>query len=271
MYNNIGIIGFPLSHTFSPTIHAHYLDMCGLNGGYACFCESDSNNLGNLLQMLNKYNFIGVNVTVPYKVDIMQYCKQLDNTAKIANAVNTLKFCNDGIVGYNTDIYGVSKMFSNADVSIIDKNVLIIGAGGATGAVLAHMVEHKPKSVTIANRTIEKAKKLSENFDINIDVCSLDMIKNCEFDIVINSTSLGLDGGEFTNYGFICSEALVDLQYQADITPFLASYTKNKVKLINGLDMLIYQAYQSFNIWTGCDFVPDVDKLRKLYYNHIGK
>ncbi len=271
MYLNIGLIGNPLSHTFSPTIHTHYLDACKLNGGYICFDEPNVENLAQLTNILNKYNFTGVNVTVPYKVDIMSVCTSLDNTAKIANAVNTLHFKDDDIIGYNTDTFGVTKLFETNGISTTGANVLILGAGGATGAVIAHLLSHKPSKLTMANRTVANAKELANKFNIDVDVCSLDDVSGNEYDIVINCTSLGLHGEPFPNYEIGCKIACVDLQYQSDITPFLSLYKDSGVKLINGFAMLVYQAYQSFNIWTGCEFEPDIQKLNKFYYKHIGK
>lgn len=265
MYVNLGIIGNPLSHTFSPFIHNYFLYKSGICGGYTCY-DVSIDNLKNVIDMFKQYHFKGVNVTVPYKQEIMQYCTELDITAKSVNAVNTLHFTDKGIIGHNTDIYGFHKMLEIAQINTLNKKVLLLGAGGASRAVIPYLIINKPEYFLIANRTIEKAQDLSLLYPYSVDICQLDELKGLNFDIVINSTSIGVKGENYVDLGFKIKESAVDMIYKPKMTPFLSLYKDMDIKLINGLPMLIYQAVGSFNIWTGCDIEPDIEYFCNIVY-----
>lgn len=265
MYINLGIIGNPLQHTFSPFIHNYFLYESKLCGGYTCY-ETSLEKLDSIIQMFTEYNFTGINVTVPYKQEVMKYCSELDITAKEIGAVNTLHFTKDGIIGHNTDIFGFHMMLESNSINTNNKRVLLLGAGGASRAVIPYLRINKPLSFTIANRTIEKAEELAYLYDSEVDVCSLSDLKGESFDIVINATSLGVKGEQFTDYGFNVSEAAIDMIYKPKLTSFLSQYKNKNIKLINGLSMLVYQAAGSFNIWTGKDIIPNMQYFENIVY-----
>ena len=201
MYINLGLIGNPLTHTFSPFIHNYFLYKSGLCGGYTCY-DISLEKLEETIIMFQKFHFKGVNVTVPYKQEVMQFCSELDITAKSIGAVNTLHFTDNGIVGHNTDIFGFHMMLETSGINTLNKKVLLLGAGGASRAVIPYLLMNKPEYFVIANRTLEKAQNLSLLYDNNADICSLDDLHGLEFDIVINATSMGVKGERYTNYGF---------------------------------------------------------------------
>lgn len=265
MYTNLGLIGNPLSHTFSPFIHNYFLYKAGICGGYTCY-DIESYELEDIILMFQRYHFTGVNVTVPYKQAVMNYCAELDITAQNIGAVNTLHFTDNGIIGHNTDIFGFHMMLETSAVNTTNKRVLLLGAGGASRAVIPYLTINRPDYFVIANRTVEKAQDLSLLYDNKADILKLDELKGLEFDIVINATSMGVKGEPYTDYGFTIKEAAVDMIYKPKITSFLSLYSKNNIKLINGLPMLIYQAAGSFNIWTGCDITPDMEYFNKAVY-----
>lgn len=265
MYINLGIIGNPLSHTFSPVIHSHLLNKAGLCGGYSCY-EADLNELDELTSFFCKYRFKGVNVTVPYKRDIMPFCYKIDKDAEFIGAVNTLKFTEQGIEGYNTDIFGFSKMLELNGVDIHNKRVLLLGAGGAARSAFPLFNARKPDKLVIANRTYEKARELACLYEYDAEICSLEDLRGMEFDVAINSTSLGLKGAEFPDFAFKCSEAAIDMVYTPQITSFLCNFKSQDIKLINGFSMLIWQAAGSFKIWTDMDIRPDTEYLQKYMY-----
>ena len=157
-------------------------------------------------------------------------------------------------------------MFETSGINTLNKKVLLLGAGGASRAVIPYLLMNKPEYFLIANRTVEKAKDLSSLYDNNADICSLDDLQGLEFDIVINATSMGVKGEPYTDYGFKINEAAVDMIYKPQMTSFLSLYSKNNIKLVNGLAMLIYQAAGSFNIWTGCDIIPNMEYFNKAVY-----
>lgn len=265
MYINLGIIGNPLNHTFSPFIHNYFLYTSNLCGGYTCY-DTTLDKLDEIINIFKEYNFTGVNVTVPYKQEVIKYCSHLDITAKEIEAVNTLHFTENGIIGHNTDIFGFHMMLESNGINTQNKRVLLLGAGGASRAVIPYLRINTPSSFVIANRTVEKAEELLSLYDNNAEVCSLSDLKDEKFDIVINATSLGVKGEPFIDYGFHIKEAAVDMIYKPKLTSFLSLYSNHNVKLINGLSMLIYQAAGSFNIWTGKDIEPDMQYFEKLVY-----
>ena len=264
MFINLGLIGNPVFHTLSPVIHNSFFYNSGLCGGYTTY-NVHINDLSNLIDHFKKYNFLGVNVTVPYKQEVIKYCDELDESAETIGACNTLKFTNNKIIGYNTDIYGFEKLMDLSNVSINNKSVLLLGAGGASRAIIPYLNKHNPKEVTFANRTIDSALNLSKLYMNNSNVSNLEEINLKKYNVVINSTSIGVDGSSFPDFGFKVDEMAVDLIYKPINTPFLSLY-KNIVT-VNGLNMLIYQAAKSFSIWTEKEITPDIEYLKKIIYH----
>lgn len=266
MFFNTGIIGFPLKHSLSPLLHNFFIYHAGVNGGYCCFEVSKADNLPKTLSFLRESSFVGINVTLPYKTDIMEYTDETDAVASEIGAVNTLLFNGSGIFGLNTDVYGIEKTFEYYSVSCLDKDILVLGAGGSTKALLYYLKDQGYKSLTIANRTPVKADKMLAHFGLNKsrtkDIESLK--KYSEYDIIINTTSMGLDGGRFLNMSNIkCREFAFDFQYSKNLTPFLKEYYKQNVIYSDGLMMLIYQGAKSFIKWTDNIFVTKHPALEK--------
>lgn len=267
MFINTGIIGFPLKHSLSPMLHNFFIYQAGINGGYCCFEVSKADNLPETLTFLKNSGFVGINVTLPYKNDIMEYIDETDAVASEIGAVNTLLFNESGrIFGTNTDAYGIEKTFEYYSVSCLNKDILVLGAGGSTKALLYYLKDKNYKSLTIANRTTPKAEKMLSHFGLNkgriIEIESLK--KYSEYDIIINTTSVGLDGGRFLDMSNIkCREFAFDFQYSKNLTPFLKKYYKQNVISSDGLMMLIYQGAKSFFKWTENIFVTKHPTLEK--------
>jgi shikimate dehydrogenase len=272
MYVNLGIIGNPLSHSMSPTIHSRFLISSGLNGGYCCFETPSADNLPEVFAMLKKYKFRGISVTVPYKEEVIKFMNELEPLATDINAVNAIKFEDDGkLIGYNTDVYGFSKTLEENNLDLTNSRVLLLGCGGAAKAVLRCLKDYNGLKLTVVNRDTLKVEKTlrSLNFD-NAEISDYNYIgKHSEFDTVINSTSLGLDGSNFADMSKVnCLKAAVDLQYKPWVTPFLRCYEGQECLLINGFSMLIHQAHRAFNIWTGV--TPEIDMDAMIRSLRIG-
>lgn len=261
MYINAGLIGFPLSHSLSPTLHSYFFHLSGVNGGYCCFQTPTVSHICQTIEMFKRYKFVGFNITVPYKTDIMGYCHEIDEGAVCAGAVNTVKISGDKTIGYNTDIYGLSKLLETSGLTTIGKKVLLLGAGGAAKAVTAYMNANRPAHLTILNRTLGNAEQLAENreFDVSVED-DFKSVKGRDYDLVINSTSLGLKGETFPDLALNKAHAAVDLQYGVNETPFLQSM-KGAAKKTDGFAMLVYQAAKAFEIWTGVGISPDLSLL----------
>lgn len=262
MYINAGLIGFPLSHSLSPTLHSYFFNVSGLNGGYCCFEVPNTYEIPNTIDIFKKFSFVGFNVTVPYKTEIIKYCDEIYGDALNVGAVNTVHIKNGSLIGYNTDVFGFSKLLESANISLAGKKVVLLGAGGAAKAVITYLNKNCPNILTIANRTVEKGKKLASFCQFETEVLKgFDSLKGCQYDIIINSTSLGLGSEQFPDLGIKQAEAAVDLQYKTSVTPFLANV--DAVTKIDGFPMLVWQGSKAFEIWTGHKIQPDMDLLIK--------
>lgn len=265
MFVNLGLIGNPVFHTLSPVIHNSFFYNSGICGGYTTY-NVELKDLDELINHFKRYNFLGVNVTVPYKKEVIRFCDELDSSAEIIGAVNTLKFIDNKIIGYNTDIYGFEKLMDSTGISIDNKDVLLLGAGGASRAIIPYLNKHNLTSLTIANRTLSSANELSKLYNQNFFTCNLSDLKSKEYNVVINSTSIGVDGSSFPDYGYIVTDMAIDLIYKPFETSFLSLYSNKNIVKENGLLMLIYQAAKSFSIWTETDINVDIEYLKKIIY-----
>lgn len=157
-----GVIGNPIYHSMSPDIHNASLKDFGLDGHYHAF-KVEENDLEDAVKGIRALGVQGINVTVPHKVSIMDYLDHIDESAKVLGAVNTVRREGDKLVGYNTDGEGfVKSLMKVLDKPISELSFLMIGAGGAARAIFTTIVRNTPKKFDICNRTLEKAKRLTE-------------------------------------------------------------------------------------------------------------
>ena len=254
------VFGNPIKQSRSPYIHQSFAKITNQSLHYdKCFVE-----LGGFSEAV--YDFIaqkgkGANVTAPFKEQAMAMCDELTEHAKLSGAVNTLTFKNGKIYGDTTDGVGLVNDLLANNVCIKNSRLLLLGAGGASKGVVLPLLNQKPQSLTIANRTVSKAEAIVEQYlDQPLSACSFDEANEQEFDIIINATSAGLTGN-----GIPIAEKLItpncvcyDMTYGKELTPFLHKAQElNAKKVIDGLGMLVGQAAESFNIWRGVK--PSVD------------
>lgn len=247
------IIGQPISHSLSPKLHKYWLKQYNIDGSYEAL-EVPPEYLHKMVKALPSKDYIGGNVTIPHKEKVMMLCDEIDEVALAVGAVNTLKFENGKIKGFNTDVYGFVENLKHggADFSII-KSALVIGAGGAARAVIVGLMKNNIK-VSITNRTYSHAKKLSDEFLCDI-VNWEDKEKHLgEFQLIVNTTSLGMKGQpplemDLNNAN---AEAVVnDIVYNPLETEFLKHAKGVGLKTVDGLGMLLYQAVEGFELWFG--------------------
>ncbi len=249
------VIGDPIAHSLSPVFQNYFIKQKNINAIYIPL-RITAGTLRNSLEVL-KNNFAGFNVTIPHKESIMQYLDEIDPLAIEYGAVNTIKVINDRLIGYNTDGLGFARSIENVSVSLKEKEVLLLGAGGAA-KVIAHKIMKLGGNLTIANRNIEKGVQLKNQLEKSYGV-SVSITKpkelNAPFDIIINSTPVGMypNIDELpTNPNILQNAELVyDVIYNPLETKLLKLGSKFGAKTINGLPMLIYQGLKSFEIWTG--------------------
>ena len=191
-----GVIGCPIEHTFSPAIHNTMAKTLNKDMIYEAF-RVEKDNLESAIKGAYSLGIKGLNVTVPHKVEVMKCLCDIDKRAKVIGAVNTLKYTENGYVGYNTDIIGVYYAIKNKGFDVKGKTILLLGAGGAGNACGVMAADKGAKMLYIANRTVSKADKLAESIraeypDTEIKTLSIDDIYDIpNVDIVLNATVIG--------------------------------------------------------------------------------
>jgi len=262
MYRNFALIGKPLAHTISPKIHNVFMYKNRINGGYCCF-EVEEDQLGDIIYFFKKMNFLGFNVTLPYKEKIISFLDELDVDAKGVGAVNTVKVVNGKLVGYNTDIFGIKETFRHFGIDLTDKTILVIGAGGAARGLLYFLKHLSYKEIIILNRTVENAEKLVKEIGLQrYFISSLNSFDNSKkYDIIINASSAGFSG-EF-QFDSMKSEIVFDMQYSLGKKTLFLEKMEYKVGF-DGILMLIGQAYKAFSIWNDVEFDIEYEKLIRM-------
>jgi shikimate dehydrogenase len=258
------VIGNPIAHSKSPRIHALFAAATGQDMRYDALLAP----LGGFAAAVREFiaaGGCGANVTVPFKEDAFRLATRLSERAQAAGAVNTLQFSPDGIFGDNTDGAGlVRDLTANLGVSVAGKRVLLLGAGGAARGVILPLLAEGPASLTIANRTVDKALVLAAAFP-GCTGCGLDELAGREFDLAINATSAGLTGGVSPRLTFSWAPAAFayDMMYGKG-SDFLRQASAAGVRTADGLGMLVEQAAEAFFVWRGLrpDTGPVLAELR---------
>ena len=251
------VLGNPIDHSLSPSIHRMFAQQTKIEITYDKKLVA-INQFDREIDSLVEKGFRGFNVTVPFKEDAFAKVNMANDCASAAQAVNTIKVIGDSdLYGFNTDGVGLIRdLVDRVGLTLSSSRILVIGAGGAAKGVVAALLGHGPDSIVIANRTMEKAKKLVTQFkEINQDAVikclELDKLDD-GFDLIINSTSIGL-AGEFNlvDDHVVKKKFCYDLAYGASAR--FASWARNvgALKVADGLGMLVEQAAESFFIWRG--------------------
>jgi len=251
-----GIIGHPLDHTLSPAMHNTAFSKLKINGIYL---EFDTPNLDGFKEFMMNYDVRGVNVTIPYKTEIMSHLDKISPEAERIGAVNTVINDSGTLKGANTDIFGIEHAFGRTTLE--EKRALVLGSGGAARACLFVMNKMKC-STTIASRNDIAGKELSKDF--GSEIVSLDDVDITNFDILINCTPVGMKGfpaGPPVSVANLKREHVVfDMVYGT--TALTEAAKKTGAKIISGKDMLASQGACSFELWTGVNI--DTDVMRKV-------
>jgi shikimate dehydrogenase len=249
MSNFYGLIGEKLGHSFSPQIHDLIFQSINANGLYNLL-EIKKENLENAVWGLKALGCKGVNVTIPYKIQIMQYLDKISEEAEKIGAVNTISF-NDGVLtGYNTDYHGFGAALKKNQIDINNKNAVILGCGGASKAVVQYLIDNKINDITYISRHPESIAKDIKNFKV---ISYNDMENLTNQDIIINCTPCGMYPN--IDYSPVKKNILskffvaVDLIYNPQETLFLKQSRELGLKTENGLYMLVAQAVAAQEIW----------------------
>jgi shikimate dehydrogenase len=249
MSDRYAVIGNPVAHSKSPEIHAAFARATRQDIEYGRL-ESPLDGFAQTVARFRAGGGKGANVTLPFKHEAFGLCQQVSERARIAQAVNTLRF-EDGY-GDNTDGVGlVRDLGEHLQFVLKDKHVAILGAGGAAQGVVAALLEEGVARVVIANRTVPKARALAERFP-GVAASGYDELAGERFDLLINATSAGLAGEAPPVPPHVLKGARLayDMVYGRD-TPFLAAARHAGVRASDGLGMLVEQAAESFFLWRG--------------------
>ncbi len=256
-----GLMGDPVEHTISPYMHNAGFKHFNLDYVYLPF-HVKSENLGAAIKGARALDIQGLNVTIPHKIDVMQYLDMVDETAELIGAVNTIKFGGE-VTGFNTDGLGAVRAIEDV-TPVKDKKIVILGAGGASKAISFQAILNGAGQVVIANRTREKAVELTGNLNDNLGAdakgAGLEGLGEelKDTDILINTTPIGMypnvDAKPLVTRDMIHEGMVVnDVIYNPLETGLLREARLAGAKTITGIYMLIYQGIESFKIWTGLE------------------
>jgi len=255
MGKTFAVIGDPIDHSLSPHIHSAAFRELGLEHSYIGY-RIPKGELAEGVEGLKKIKISGFNITIPHKIEMMKYVDKIDESCSLIGAVNTVTNNNGVLKGYNTDMDGFLEPFKKKNLKIENCRILLLGAGGAARAIVAGVAKEKAKSITIANRTLEKAKELSEfatKIQLESNFIQINEVKNSvkNYDIIINATSIGLknESSPITFEGIKENTIVYDIVYKPMNTDFLKRAKEHKAIIIYGYEMLLGQAIRAFEIW----------------------
>ena len=267
--NIVGLIGHPVEHSFSPPMHNAAFDKLGMDYAYVAF-DVNPNDLKSAINAGESLNIRGFNVTIPHKINVIQFLDEIDEVASLIGAVNTIDFKN--LKGYNTDGIGAAKAIEEV-TSIKNKNVVVAGAGGASRAISFYIAKYGAESITILNRNIDRARSLVSDVlksglinDVTADSISKINDYLVNGDILIDTTPIGMhpnyDDEPIARAENMHEDLVVfDAVYNPNETVLLKEAIKAGAKPVYGIKMLLYQGAESFKIWTGRD--APVDEMEK--------
>jgi len=264
MTDRYAVVGNPIAQSKSPQIHAAFARQLGQDLRYEAILAPLRGFRGAVDAFCGQGGK-GLNVTVPFKLDAFALTTERTERAEQAGAVNTLKFDGAAVVGDNTDGAGlIADVRGRLGVALEGTRILLMGAGGAARGVLLPLLRERPASITIANRTVDKATALARSFQPfgPVDGGDYGRLAGRRFDVVVNATSASLYGEvPPMPSGIFASGALAyDMAYGSGPTAFLAfALEQGAERLADGLGMLVAQAAESFYLWRGVR--PDVEPV----------
>jgi shikimate dehydrogenase len=249
------LIGWPAAHSRSPIIHHYWLRTLGIEGGYIIEAVPPD-EFGDFVLRLSLRGFVGANVTRPHKERALALTRP-DDRARAVGAANTLWFRDGELCSTNTDVEGfINNLDACAPGWDKAEEALVLGAGGASRAVLFGLIERGIKRVHLANRTLERARALADQFGPRVVPVASDGIGDLlpRAGLLVNTTSLGMKGQPALNLetGLLPQNAVVaDIVYVPLQTPLLAGAQSRGLKTADGLGMLLHQAVRGFELWFG--------------------
>ena len=262
------VVANPIKHSISPFIHNSAFEATNTNGVYLAW-EVDATELAETVANIRRYQMYGINLSMPYKEQVIPYLDRLSEEACLIGAVNTVVNREGTLIGYNTDGKGFFKSLPSFKIS--KKRLVLLGAGGAAKAILAQAILDGVSqiSVFVRSSSMEKTRhyleKIQNATGFRVDLFALEDIQELQdsitqADLLVNATSVGMDGSSPPiPTSIVLPEKLMvaDVIYQPFETPFLKWAKEQGNQSINGLGMLLYQAAEAFELWTGKEMPTD--------------
>lgn len=262
------VVANPIKHSISPFIHNSAFEATNTNGVYLAW-EVDEAELAETVANIRRYQMYGINLSMPYKEQVIPYLDRLSEEACLIGAVNTVVNREGTLIGYNTDGKGFFKSLPSFKIS--KKRLVLLGAGGAAKAILAQAILDGVSqiSVFVRSSSMEKTRSYLEKIQnatgFRVDLFALEDVQNLQdsitqADLLVNATSVGMDGSsQPIPTSIVLPEKLLvaDVIYQPFETPFLKWARNQGNQSINGLGMLLYQAAEAFELWTGKEMPTD--------------
>lgn len=267
------LLGNPLGHTVSPHMHNLAFEKLSMDSCYFPV-EVSTEDLGTVFKGLSKMNVGGLNVTIPHKIDIMEFLDELDPVAASIGAVNTIRIEKGKSIGFNTDGEGfIQSLEEESGTSVNGKRFFIIGCGGAARAISMTLAFRGAKKIYICNRTTKKAEQLATEINNKINPCTEAVLSEQadqkkaldQCDVLINSTSIGMHPDVNImpiDESLLRKELIVaDIVYNPRETKLLQRAKAKGCLTVPGIGMLIYQGVEAFKLWTNVQ--PPVEEMRK--------
>lgn len=247
-----GLIGNPVNHSLSPLMHNSAFEEIGKNAVYLAFKVKEK-NLENAIQGIKGLEINGMNVTIPHKEKVIKFLDEIDGTAESIGAVNTILEKNGKLRGYNTDCLGALNAIKKR-MEVEGKNVVILGAGGASKAICFGLKEKA--NLFIVNRTFKKALKLGKEVDAEVfPFAQLERVfLENKIDLLINTTPVGMypqTGQSLVQKRLLKDMVVMDAIYNPLKTKLLRDAQANGCTIIRGIEMFVEQGVKSFELWTG--------------------
>ena len=262
------VVANPIKHSISPFIHNSAFEATNTNGVYLAW-EVETTDLAETVANIRRYQMYGVNLSMPYKEQVIPYLDELSEEARLIGAVNTVVNRDGTLIGYNTDGKGFFKSLPSFKIS--RKRLVLLGAGGAAKAILAQAILDGVSqiSVFVRSSSMEKTRpyleKIQNATGFRVDLFALEDVQDLQdsitkADLLVNATSVGMDEVSLPiPRNIVLSEKILvaDVIYQPFETPFLKWARNQGNQSINGLGMLLYQAAEAFQLWTGKEMPTD--------------
>ena len=262
------VVANPIKHSISPFIHNRAFEVTHTNGVYLAW-EVEGTDLAETVANIRRYQMFGINLSMPYKDQVIPYLDQLSEEARLIGAVNTVVNREGTLIGYNTDGKGFFKSLPSFKIS--KKRLVLLGAGGAAKAILAQAILDGVSqiSVFVRSSSMEKTRpyleKIQNATGFRVDLFALEDVQDLQdsitqADLLVNATSVGMDGSsQPIPTSIVLPEKLLvaDVIYQPFETPFLKWAKEQGNQSINGLGMLLYQAAEAFELWAGKEMPTD--------------